>query len=155
MRRLMKVPTHDDKKVDADVILDTGTKPDWISSDFLTEKLGRKYTRFKDEENKQEFSDFNGNKFNGIGKAGLMIYSSDFSGFPCRTISFLVAKGGNFQILLGSRTIRKEKLLYKPPGPQMEGAFPAVQTDPKKGKDYFKSFVLRLSLIRLLKPNEL
>jgi hypothetical protein len=138
----MKVATFDNNQVDVHVILDTGTKPDWISNRFLTEKLGLKYTRFNDEDNKQEFSDFNGNKFNGIGKAELMVNSTDFGGFPCRKVSFLVAKGGTFQILLGSRTIKKEKLLCKPPDHEREGAFPAVQTDPKKGRDYLKNFIL-------------
>jgi len=89
--------------------------------------------RLSEEENK-EFSDFNGNKFNPIGRVELMVNSTDFIGFPCRMISFLVAKGGHFQILLGSRTIKKEKLLCKPLDPQMEGVFPAVQTDPKKAE---------------------
>ena len=138
----MKVATFDNNQVDVHVILDTGTKPDWISKRFLTEKLGLKYTRLNDEENKQEFSDFNGNKFNGIGKAELLVNSTDFVGFPSRKISFLVAKGGTFQILLGSRTIKKEKLLCKPLDPQREGAFPAVQTDLKKGRDYLGTLVL-------------
>ena len=129
----MKVATYDNSQVDVHAILDTGTKPDWISSRFLTEKLGLKYTKLNDEENKQQFSDFNGNKFNGIGKAELMVNSTNFIGFPSRTISFLVAKGGTFQILLGSRTIKKEKLLCKPLNPQRKGVFPAVQIDPKKG----------------------
>jgi hypothetical protein len=138
----MKVATHDNNQVDVHVILDTGTKPDWVSSRFLTEKLGMKFTRLNDEENKQEFSDFNGNKFNGIGRVELMVSSIDFVGFSCRTISFLVAKGGTFQILLGSRTIKKEKLLCKPLDPQMEGVFPAVQTDPKKGRDCLENLIL-------------
>ncbi|KAE9367092.1 hypothetical protein N431DRAFT_418205 [Stipitochalara longipes BDJ] len=133
-RRLMKVATHDNNQLDVHVILDTGTKPDWISSRFLTEKLGMKFTRLNDEENKQEFSDFNGNKFNPIGRAELMISSTDFAGFSCRRISFLVNKGGTFQILLGSKTIKKEKLLCKPEDPEREGAFPAVQTAPKKAE---------------------
>jgi hypothetical protein len=144
----MKIATHDNKQVDVAVVLDTGTKPDWISSRFLTDKLGMKFTRLNDEENKQEFSDFNGNKFNAIGRAELMVSSTDFAGFSCRTISFLVAKGGTFQILLGSRTIKKEKLFCKPLDLQIEGtlqiesAFPAVQTDPKKGRDCLENFVL-------------
>jgi hypothetical protein len=135
----MKVATVDHREVDVHVILDTGTKPDWISSRFLTEKLGLKFTRFSDEENKQEFSDFNGNKFNAIGKAEVMVSSTDFIGFPCRTISFLVAKGGTFQILLGSRTIKKDKLFCKPLDAAREGAFPAVLTGPKKGMGYLKA----------------
>jgi hypothetical protein len=138
----MKVPTHDNNQLDVNVILDTGTKPDWISSRFLTEKLGMKFTRFSDEENKPEFSDFNGNKFTAIGRAELMVSSTDFAGFSCRTISFLVARGGAFQILLGSKTIKKEKLLCKPPDLEREGVFPAVQTDPKKGRDCLESFIL-------------
>jgi hypothetical protein len=39
--------------------------------------------------------------------------STEFTGFPCQTMSFKVAKGGNFQILIGSRIIKKEKLLCK------------------------------------------
>jgi len=138
----MKVATHDNKQVDVAVVLDTGTKPDWISSRFLTDKLGMKFTRLNDEENKQEFSDFNGNKFNAIGRAELMVSSTDFAGFSCRTISFLVAKGGTFQILLGSKTIKKEKLLCKPPDLEGERVFPAVQIDPKKGRDCLESFIL-------------
>jgi hypothetical protein len=138
----MNVATHDNKQVDVRVILDTGTRPDWISSRFLRETLGMKFTRLNEEENKQEFSDFNGNKFNGIGRAELMISCTDFAGFSCRKISFLVAKGGTFQILLGSRTIKKEKLLCRPLDPQREGVFPAVQTDLKKGRGCLESFVL-------------
>jgi hypothetical protein len=131
----MKVATHDNNQFDAHVILDTGTKPDWVSSRFLTDKLGMKFTRFNEEETKQEFSDFNGNKFNAIGRAVLMVGSTDFAGFSCRTIPFLVAKSGTFQILLGSRTIKKEKLLCKPLDPEREGAFPAVQTNLTKGRN--------------------
>lgn len=138
----MKVATIDNSEVDVRVILDTGTKPDWVSKHFLTEKLGLKYTRLSEEGSKQEFSDFNGNKFNGIGQTELMIHSNDFIGFPARRISFLVAKRGTFQILLGSRTIKQEKLLCKPLDPQREGAFPAVQTDPKKGRDYVQRCIL-------------
>ena len=138
----MKVATFDNNQVDVHVILDTGTKPDWISSRFLSDKLGLKHTKLNDEENKQEFSDFNGHKFNAIGKAELMVNSTDFAGFPSRKILFLVARGGTFQILLGSRTIKKEKLLCKPLDPQREGVFPAVQTDPKKGKNHLRTFVL-------------
>jgi hypothetical protein len=138
----MKVATFDNKQVDVNVILDTGTKLDWISGRFLKEKLGLRHTKLNDEENKREFNDFNGNKFNGIGKAEVMLNSADFVGFPCRKISFLVAKKDTFQILLGSKTIKKENLLCKPVDPEREGAFPAVQTDPKKGKDYFENFIL-------------
>jgi hypothetical protein len=138
----MKVATYDNNELDVHVILDTGTKPDWISSRFLTEKLGKKITRFNEEESKQEFSDFNGNKFNPIGRAELMVISTDFPRFPGRTISFLVNKGGTFQIILGSRTIKKEKLLCRPQDPEMEGVFPAVQTDIKKGRNYLEIFIL-------------
>jgi len=139
----MKVATHDNNELDVRVILDTGTKPDWVSSRFLTQKLGMKITRFNEEESKQEFSDFNGNKFNPIGKADLMVISTDFPKFPCRTISFLVNKGGGtFQIILGSKTIKKENLLCRPQDPEREGAFPAIQTDIKKGKDLLKIFIL-------------
>jgi hypothetical protein len=138
----MKVATYDNNELDVHVILDTGTKPDWISSRFLTEKLGKKITRFNEEESKQEFSDFNGNKFNPIGRAELMVISTDFPRFPGRTISFLVNKGGTFQIILGSRTIKKEKLLCRPQDPEMEGVFPAVQTDIKKGRNCLEIFIL-------------
>jgi len=138
----MKVATYDNNELDVHVILDTGTKPDWISSRFLTEKLGKKITRFNEEESKQEFSDFNGNKFNPIGRAELMVISTDFPRFPGRTISFLVNKGGTFQIILGSRTIKKEKLLCRPQDPEMEGVFPAVQTDIKKGRNCPEIFIL-------------
>jgi len=138
----MKVATHDNNQVDVRVILDTGTKPDWVSSRFLTENLGMKFMRFNEEENKQEFKDINANKFHPIGRAEVMVSSTDFPGFPCRTFPFLVNRGGSFQIILGSRTIKKEKLLCKPPDPEREGAFPAVQTEPSKGRHRLESFVL-------------
>ena len=143
-RRQMKVATFDNEAVAANVLLDTGTKPDWISNYFLTEKLHRKYTRLNDEESKREYIDFNGNKFNAVGKAELMIYSTDFSGFSCRTLSFLVATGRNFEIILGKRTTQKEKLLCRRLDPQMEGAYPAVQTDIKKGEPCLKPHHLDL-----------
>jgi len=71
-----------------------------------------------------------------------MVISADFPRFPGRTISFLVNKGGTFQIILGSRTIKKEKLLCRPQDPEMEGVFPAVQTDIKKGRNYLEIFIL-------------
>lgn len=139
---LMKVMTADNSEVDVHVILDTGTKRDWISSRFLTDKLGLKLSQ-PNEDNKQEFRDFNGNGFKAIGKAELRVSCTDFYGFPSRMLSFFVAKGGTFQILLGSRTIKKEKLLLcKPADPQREGVFPAVQTDPKKGKDCLENSIL-------------
>jgi len=138
----MKVATYDHNELDVRVILDTGTKPDWISSRFLTEKLGKKITRFNEEEGKPEFSDFNGNKFNPIGRAELMVISTDFPRFPGRLISFLVNKGGTFQIILGSRTIKRENLLCRPQDPETEGVFPAVQTDIKRGRNCLKIFIL-------------
>ncbi len=136
----MQVAGAGNKAVDVRVILDTGTKPDWISSRFLTETLGLKYTRFNSEEIRQEFSDFNGNKFTGIGRAELMVTCRDFAGFSCRKITFLVAQGGTFRILLGSSTIKGENLLCKPPEAPSKGAFPAVQTDLKKGRDVLQTF---------------
>jgi hypothetical protein len=131
--RNMKVSTVDDKEVAVHVLLDTGTKPDWISSSFMSETLGRKkWTKLNTEENKRSFTDFNDNKFNAIGKADIVVLSTDFGGFQCRTISFLVAKARNFEIILGSRTIQKENLLCRPLDPQREGAYPAKQTEIKK-----------------------
>jgi hypothetical protein len=129
---LMKVATTDNSQVDVRVIFDTGTEPNWISSDFLTDKLGLKFTRLNDEENKQEYIDADGNKINWIGKTELMVSSTAFVGFPSEMMSFLVAKG-NFQIVLGRQTIRKEKLFYKP------GENPPVQIDPKKGNNCFEA----------------
>lgn len=131
----------DNKNVHIHVTLDTGTNPDWISSHFLTEGLGLKSTRLNDEE-KKIYKDFNGNKFSAIGKAEVMVSSTDFIGFPCRTIHFLVAKGGSFQILLGKKTIKKEKLLCVRPDTQGESAYPAVQSNVKKGKDYIRNSTL-------------
>jgi hypothetical protein len=150
----MKVATFDNNEVHVQVILDTGTKLNWISQRFLKDKIGVKYKKLNDDENKREFTDFNGNKFNGIGKVELMVQSVDFAHFPCRTISFLVAKEGKFNVLLGSRTIKMENLLCKPAESQREGAFPAVQTDPKKGRKYLRNLGFRFLLIGT-KRNEL
>lgn len=132
--------TIDHKRVTVNVILDTGTKPNWISKGFLTETLGLKYTRLTEE---KEYSDFNGKKFTAIGKAEVMIDCNDFNNdFQTRILAFLVAKGNNFKILLGSKTIQKEKLFTKPAAPGGEAVYPAVQIDAKKRKYHFKSFVL-------------
>jgi hypothetical protein len=131
----MDVASKDDKKESVLVTLDTGTKPDWISQRFLTEVLCMNHNKLTDDD-KQEFLDFNGNTFNPIGKVEVMVHSTDFIGFPTRQLTFLVAKKGAFQILLGNRTIKKEKLLCKPPDSRGETAFPAVQTEPKKSVDY-------------------
>lgn len=72
----MYVSTIDHKRVTVNVILDTGTKPNWISKGFLTETLGLKYTRLTEE---KEYSDFNGKKFTAIGKAEVMIDCNDFN----------------------------------------------------------------------------
>ena len=136
----MYASTIDHKRVAVNVILDTGTKPNWISKGFLTETLRLKYTKLTEE---REYSDFNGKKFTAIGKAKVMIDCTDFnSDFQIRNISFLVAKGNNFKILLGSKTIQKERLFTKPVAPEGEAVYPAVQIDAKKRKHYFKSFIL-------------
>ena len=136
----MDVATSDNRLVPVEAILDTGTKPDWISKTFLAE-LGLKCRKLTPAEEKI-FSDFNGNNFAPIGKANVMIYSNDWKGFSTRRLSFLVARNLGSNILLGSKTIKKEQLLVKPLPPKGEAVCPAVQTDPKKGKDYSKSFIL-------------
>jgi hypothetical protein len=150
----MQVATKNNKKVAVRMILDTGTKPDWISHRFLTETLKMSYTKLNDNESKQIFKDFNGNAFNAIGKAEVMVSSTDFIGFSCRTLSFLVAQGSQIDILLGRKTIRKEKLLERPLPRKGGGTFPAVQADPKKGSNYTKSFIFALILTFFLKWNK-
>ena len=95
------------------------------------QKYSVQVTRLNGEVTKREFNDFNeSKKLNGTGRAEFMISSSThITRFPCQTMSFLVAKGGNFHILLGSSVIKKEKLLCKHLEPPREGVFPAVLTD--------------------------
>lgn len=137
----MEVATIDSKPVPVSVILDTGTKPNWISSRFLKD-LRLKSTKLSDKENKKEFTDFNGNKFKGIGKVNVMVTSTDFSGISCRNLPFFVCKKDTFPILLGRITIEKENLLCKPPDPERESALPAVQAELKNGKEYLESLTL-------------
>lgn len=119
-------------------MLDTGTKPNWISSHFLTDKLGKKYnSKLNDEEN-IEYTDISGNNFSPIGKVDIMVYSADFNtekgSFPCRILSFMVIKRSNIKILLGRETVKKESLLRMPPASQNSKAYPAVLSNPKKCK---------------------
>jgi hypothetical protein len=137
--RYMTVATNDNSEAQVRVILDTGTRPNWVSHTFLAETLKMKFTRRSEKEGMQVFSDFNNNKFTAIGRVSLLISYSDFPGMPCRNLDFLVAKKGSFQILIGRKTIEKENLLCRPAEPQREDAFPAVQTEPKKGKEYLTS----------------
>jgi hypothetical protein len=134
----MQVATEDNKQIKVRVMLDTGTKPNWISYHFLTDKLGKKYNSKLNDGEKKEYTDISGNNFSPIGKADVMVHSADFGtekgSFPCRTLSFMVIQRSNITILLGRDTIKKENLLCMPPASQNSKAFPAVLSNPKKCK---------------------
>jgi hypothetical protein len=117
------------------VILDTGTKPDWISSLFL-ERLKKKHSKIREDQNK-EYRDFNGKKFKATGTIDLDIMCEEFQGFKCKRKTFLVAKESTFDILLGRRTIKEECLLLtRPPDTSGEGVFPGFQTEISKGRSH-------------------
>lgn len=129
----MQVATSDNKPVQIRIILDTGTKPNWISQRFLVDEIHKKFTKLTGEENTQ-FVDFNGNKFSAIGKVDVMLHCTDFRGFPSRNVSFLVTQSGAFKVILGKKTIKEESLLCRPVDPERDEAFPAVQSKVKKCK---------------------
>lgn len=121
-------------------ILDTGTKPDWISSLFL-EKLKKKHSKIREEQNK-EYRDFQGKKFRATGTIDLEIMCDEFQGFKCKKKTFLVAKESTFDILLGRATIKEECLLsIRPPDTSGEGAFPGIQTGISKGRSHMSHWL--------------
>lgn len=128
----IQVSDKDDNQHDIEAILDTGTKPDWVSASFL--KRMRVKEESLDADNNTEYTDFNGRGFKATGKAHLMIMNDNFPKSPCRRMTFLVTKKGKFEILFGRKTIFKEALLQRPPKDLSgEGVYPAYQKGPKKG----------------------
>lgn len=104
------------QKFEVKAILDTGTGPDWVSHQYLTEVLNLKPCKEKNKKySDKEFSDFQGKTFKPSGIVELMIFSDEFEGFPCRTLLFLVSRLSTFKILLGWKTIEEEGLLVRKP----------------------------------------
>jgi hypothetical protein len=132
-KRTIKLEGPNRDEIEVRAILDTGTKPNWVSSRFL-EKLKKKQTKLREDQNK-EYRDFNGKRFKACGKVELSIMCDDFQGFKCKNLPFLVARESAFDILLGRNTIRDEYLLQtRPSDTTGEGVYPGVQTSQSKGK---------------------
>jgi hypothetical protein len=100
-----------------DVVLDTGTKRDWISHIFyekLKDTLGVTQSKLSEKDMKKKYRDFNGAEFQPTSKVELMIQSEEFKGMiKCRRMSFLVAKKATFMILMGRDTIKNEELMTR------------------------------------------
>jgi hypothetical protein len=121
-----------------DVVLDTGTKRDWISHIFyekLKDTLGVTQSKLSEKDMKKKYRDFNGTEFQPTSKVELMIQSEEFKGMiKCRRMSFLVAKKATFMILMGRDTIRNEELMTR--GKREtdgEGALAFVLGKPSEG----------------------
>ncbi|TAQ89069.1 hypothetical protein B7494_g2577 [Chlorociboria aeruginascens] len=128
----IQVLSQNDKYVDVNAILDTGTQPDWVSDHFL-KILGKKEDKLAEDNNK-EYTDFNGRGFKATGKVDLVVTDDNFKNANTRVLSFLVTKRGKFNILLGRKTCYKQKLICRPPKDLEggEGAFTGIQKGPKK-----------------------
>jgi hypothetical protein len=100
-----------------DVVLDTGTKRDWISHIFyekLKDTLGVTQSKLSEKDMKKKYRDFNGAEFQPTSKVELMIQSEEFKGMiKWRRMSFLVAKKATFMILMGRDTIKNEELMTR------------------------------------------
>ena len=131
----MEGPNREEIEIRA--ILDTGTKPNWISWKFL-QKLGKSKSKLRDGE-KKEYRDINGKIFKAWGRADLNIICNDFQGFKYRKLPFLVSREGTFDILLGKHTIKDEHLLQtRAPEGSGEGVYPGVISSKSKGKPLFR-----------------
>ncbi|KAH9219657.1 hypothetical protein DL95DRAFT_384259 [Leptodontidium sp. 2 PMI_412] len=100
---------------DEEAVLDTGTKPDWVSQTFfdkLRKTAGVKSVKLIPEETRK-YRDFNGKSFSPTHKVDLMIQSDEFIGMKCRILSFLIAKDATFSILIGRSTIFKLELMVR------------------------------------------
>ncbi|KAG4435316.1 hypothetical protein IFR05_009205 [Cadophora sp. M221] len=100
---------------DEEAVLDTGTKPDWVSQTFfdkLRKAAGVKSVKLIPEETRK-YRDFNGKSFSPTHKVDLMVQSDEFIGMKCRILSFLIAKDATFSILIGRSTICKLELMVR------------------------------------------
>jgi hypothetical protein len=98
-------------------VLNTDTKFDWVSYTF--------YERLKKMEivselseltanEKMEYTDLEGSKFEPTDTIELMVQSNQFAGdTKCRKLKFFVTKNAAFKILIGRTTIGKYKLLQR------------------------------------------
>jgi len=135
------VNDKNNKPIDVEAVLDTGTKPDWVSAVFL-KSLGLKEEPL-DAKNNTEYTDFNGKSFKATGKVNLLISNDNFPGASCRQLTFLVTKLSKFEILLGRKTIKKEQLLQRPPKDLSgEGVYAGYQKGPRKGPSSLQFLVI-------------
>lgn len=132
-KRTIKLEGPNRVEIEIRAILDTGTKPNWISSRFLGE-LNKAPTKLPTDQ-KNDYRDFNGKRFKACGKVDLLIICDDFRGFKCQTLPFLVAKDSAFDILIGRSTCRTERLLQSS-APDTSGrpAYTGIHGEQKKGK---------------------
>ncbi|PVH80361.1 hypothetical protein DL98DRAFT_654768 [Cadophora sp. DSE1049] len=112
---VVQIGCTDGSIISEEAVLDTGTKPDWISQTFfetLRKKAGIKSVKLVPEETRK-YRDFNGKSFSATHKVDLMIQSDEFLGMKCRNLSFLIARDATFSILIGRSTIFKQELMVR------------------------------------------
>ena len=132
----MQIGCTDGSILNEEAVLDTGTKPDWISQTFfetLRKKAGINSVKLAPEETRK-YRDFNGKSFSPTNKVDLMIQSDEFLGMKCRNLSFLIARDATFSILIGRSTIFKQELMVRRKREtDGEGAHVGVLGDVSKG----------------------
>ncbi|KAH7355247.1 hypothetical protein BKA65DRAFT_236538 [Rhexocercosporidium sp. MPI-PUGE-AT-0058] len=133
------------KSIDEKAVLDTGTKPDWISASFYDELKSSgipvERAKLSAEEQKIKYTDFNNKKFSPTSKVELVVQSDEFTGaIKCRNLTFFVASKATFSMLIGRDTIRKQKIMTRgKPDPDGEGVFVGVHGDiPEEEKAAIK-----------------